>query len=287
MNFLGKVLNISLTTHPLACPFVFVCTAHKGDRIEVVPAAPGAEGMLYSPMRISDIDGDGVLIHGWADDPALIVDLKDRCNMMIRILSSDKDTGSTGTLAIHSRAILRNARENLRRIESLSGNLPVPMDDPEPIFSESIALDTLIDDPMTIEDYVGQIVFVEIPIDYDANNESGEYLITAQGADSLYGVRIHGDDVSLNRIPFENDGMHISILYSVRDTGIIDDMIEKANLASWDDDKEVAASAETLGRQLRLIKDAPQNCYGKCARPVLDGVDEVFAEIGSGVGVEF
>jgi hypothetical protein len=274
VNFIGKVLNISLTQE--SCPFVFVCTAHEADHITVVPAAPGAEGMLYSPLRVSD---DGVKIHGWADDARLIGDLKHRCTRIIRILSGDTESIPCGTLAIHGRAILRNAQENLNRLDQLSGNVPVEDDDPAPLYSATIALD----EPSVIPNYVGQIVFIEIPIDYDVNHESGEYLITAQGQDSLYGVRVHGDDATLNRIPFQQDGECISIVYAIQDDDIIAEVLEKADDGSWDDDDEISSSCAVAARQLRMIQQGHKNV----GSPVFAGVDAVFAEIGLGEGCEF
>jgi hypothetical protein len=264
----GKIVSLSFNEMHSLTPFVFICTAECGETKTLVPAAPGTEGMLYNTVHIADTD-EGMMLHSAWIDSAVIEAVKERCERLIRVLSKDSSRQG-GQLYTYGRATLRNAEINYERLCSLGGNSYT-----EPTTDPSLYDCVKLEQPVPEKELVGKIAFVEIPSTHDGLTMSGEYLITEQSDDSLYGVKLSNRELSLSRIRLEHEGQKLKILYVYDDPSFVSHFLNEMDEYATHVDEELATTASLIGRQLRIsMRGQVQH------NMAINTIDEVFASIG-------
>ena len=168
MDYRGKILRMSPTGNSPAN--AYVCTAHYAGHVEIVPTAPGSEAKHFPAIPLQGALA-GVIYDHW-DDPKLIEEVKARLQSVIRDWLETDRTDISDFEAIH---------RNLARLRSLDGDEPAALIPPVPCKGCCAKKER--------PNYVGKLVFIEFPLGSDAEHDSGEFIVLAQSADSLYGVK--------------------------------------------------------------------------------------------------
>ena len=312
MNYRGMILTISPTGEG-GHRNEFICTANYANHVEIVPTVPGTEGLAFPPISLSGPGLVGV-IYDWRSDPALIERVKARCASVVRNLEGDNPVFA----AIFTRGVLgstlRNAKQNLARLESLDGDQPVAASRPAPIQDRHAALDRVFNQlfagdyevigklqdsifivPKTKEipmigvhpDLTGKLAFIEIPLGCDEDGESGEYVIVKQSPDSLYGVKTTCCMAGLEvvRIPFESGEQKIAILDVYEDDDFIEDFIERLDDMDTEDYEPIECDlAETASRQLSRMLEKKLTDRAKLDDPLdrlFKATDRLFSTLGT------
>ncbi len=299
-NYRGKVLTISPTGEGGRIN-EYVCTAHYADHVEIVPTHPGAEGMAFPPIPLSGPGLVGV-IYNWREDADLIRRVKDRCAATLHGLDGDRGFffGLFPGSAI--RGTRQNVAKNLVRLRSLEGDQSATVKSPSP----SSALNQVFDDFFgngkdvigevhdsalltkmpkigTNPNYIGKLVFIEVPLECDdGTGDSGEYVVIQQSADSLYALRTASCQAGLEvvRIPFVVGGKAIAILDSYNDDAFIEEFIERLDEMDADDFKVIECDlSETASRQLSRTLEKNLSRRAKSMK-TSNAMDELFGVPG-------
>lgn len=278
MNYRGKILYMSPTGEG-GRRNEYVCTSHYGDHIEIVSTTKGNEAMVFPPIPLSGPGMIGVIYNDY-ENPTLIKRLKLRFSSIAQTI--DVSGSLFSGLFPHETVqhALQGVKMNLARLESLDGDQTVPRDIPVPQRDVSSALgrafdqifggdlevvgkidDTLFCVPKKKDDkigehpnYVGKIVFIEIPLESDdGDGESAEYIVVQQSEDSLYCVRTTCCKAGLEvvRIPFGFEDLHIDILDVYEDDEFVREFIDRLDDMDTEDYQPIECDlAETSSRQL-------------------------------------
>lgn len=261
----------------------YICTAHYGDRIEIVPICPGTEGLAFPPIPLSGSGLVGV-VHDCREDAGLIRRVKDRCASVIRGLEEGNRLFSFLFPPGALRNTLQGVQRNLARLDSLDGDQPAAVSPPVPRKDARSALDRAFDKlfgvvgeiqdsifavPKSKEcskamigahpSRVGKLLFLEIPLECDDPIEqvSGEYIVVGQSPDSLYVVNTCSclAATTVLRFPFSNEaGKKLLILDEYEDDEFIQEFIERLDDMDTDDyDAIDCDAAETVSRQLKRM----------------------------------
>ena len=233
MDYRGKILRMS-PTGSQGRVNAYICTAHYAGHVEIVPTAPGSETKHFPPIPLQGTLA-GVVYDHW-DDPKLIGEVKARLQSAVRDWLKTDRTDVSDFEALH---------KNLARLKSLEGDQPAALAPPVP--SEGCSA------KKEYPNYVGKLVFIEFPLGSDAEYDSGEFIVIAQSADSLYAVKT--DDclagTKIGRIPFVAGDEQVTILTCCEDDEFVREFIERLDDMDTEDyEPEECDAAETVSRQL-------------------------------------
>ena len=236
MDYRGKILRMS-PTGSQGRANAYICTAHYAGHVEIVPTAPGSETKHFPAIPLQGTLA-GVIYDHW-DDPKLVEEVKVRLQSVIRDWLKTDRTDVSDFEALH---------KNLVRLQSLEGDQPAALASPVPSNGCSVEKEH--------PNYVGKLVFIEFPLGSDAEYDSGEFIVVAQSADSLYGLKTNSclTGIGVGRIPFVAGDEEMTILSVCEDDEFVRDFIERLDDMTTDDyEPEECDAAETVSRQLQRM----------------------------------
>jgi hypothetical protein len=255
MDYRGSIINLS--RYEGLVPKDYICTAHYAGCVEVVPVEIGQENITYPPIQLV---GPGLVgtVHGWRLDPATIAQVTKRCEARIADLEAKVYPLSEGQVSQQ-----KGLQCNLGRLKGLDGDLPAKRAEPKPsdYSSAQNAVFAGIYGVPVRPNYVGKLVFVEIPLEFD-DDSSGEFIVVAQSADSLYVVDTAScmDGIRVYRMPFSSGTVSINILNSYEDDDFVREFIDRLDDMDTEDYDTLACdAAETVSRQLNRMLEAKAN----------------------------
>jgi hypothetical protein len=267
MDYRGKI--ITLSRYEGLAPKDFICTAHYAGCVEVVPIEVGQEHITYPPIALQ---GPGLIgtVHNWRNSTRMIDEVKSRC-----ISRLDADFYREGS------ADQNGIRKNLDRLQSLDGDQPVKLDEPTPrrdaySAAQNAVFAEIYGGLSVRPNYVGRLVFIEIPIEYD-DDGSGEFIVINQSSDSLYVVDTQccAAGARVYRMPFSDGESHITILDSHEDDDFVRefiDRLEDMDTESYDD--SMCDAAETVAHLLARMLE--RKSKEKTALDLLFGKTDLF-----------
>lgn len=263
MDYRGKILRMSPTGNS-GRAYAYVCTAHYAGHVEIVPTVPGFETKTYPPIPLQGVLA-AVVYDSW-DDPKLIDAVKARCRAVIRDWVENDRSDTSDFEAVH---------KNLARLQSLDGDQPVASPPPVPSNGNCVRIGR--------PNYVGKLVFVEFPLDSKAAYDSGEFIVVAQSANSIYGVKTDSRlaGIGIGRIPFVAGDEEITIIGCCEDDDFIQEFVERLDDMDTDDYKaDECDAAETVSRQLSRMLEAKRRDTANPFDQLFKATDELFGRLG-------